>query len=241
MPQKEGVFGAGVAVDGGGEHIAALIKHGLRAVAVVVVHIEHGHARQAAIAQGLGGHRRVVDEAIPAHEVGPRVVPRWSRQRQSGPLATQDRLRRRQRTGRAFAGCGPTARHQGRARIKRVLPQPCGEVQRGYVGAKAVARRQWPDRGQGVHRRVGRVKRHPVVPGVGQKIQVIRVVHPAQGRVQRQVGRRGQHGAHRSTRQFVQHVLQSLRHFVAIDHAAAEHFLAAAVFGVAGVVKDEHG
>jgi hypothetical protein len=35
-------------------------------------------------------------------------------------------------------------------------------------------------------------------------------------------------------------VLQPLWHFVAIDQTAAKHLLAAAVFGVAGVVKDEH-
>jgi hypothetical protein len=36
-------------------------------------------------------------------------------------------------------------------------------------------------------------------------------------------------------------MLQALRHFVAIDHAAPKHFLAACVLCVLGVVEDLHG
>jgi hypothetical protein len=36
-------------------------------------------------------------------------------------------------------------------------------------------------------------------------------------------------------------MLQALRHFVAVDHAASEHFLAACVLCVLGVVEDFHG
>jgi hypothetical protein len=36
-------------------------------------------------------------------------------------------------------------------------------------------------------------------------------------------------------------MLQALWHLMAIDQAATEHFLAACVFGVAGVVEDFHG
>lgn len=41
--------------------------------------------------------------------------------------------------------------------------------------------------------------------------------------------------------QFIQHKMQTVRHFVAIDQAAPEHFLAACVLCVVGVVEDFYG
>jgi hypothetical protein len=45
---------------------------------------------------------------------------------------------------------------------------------------------------------------------------------------------------HRAALQFIQHIAQTVGHFVAIDQAAPEHFLAACVLGVVGVVEDFH-
>jgi hypothetical protein len=41
--------------------------------------------------------------------------------------------------------------------------------------------------------------------------------------------------------QFIQHIAQTVGHFVAIDQTAPEHFLAACMLGVVGVVEDFHG
>jgi hypothetical protein len=57
--------------------------------------------------------------------------------------------------------------------------------------------------------------------------------------VQRSIGR--QQLPHRAELQFIQHKAQTVRHFVAIDQSAPEHFLAACVLGVVGVVEDFHG
>jgi hypothetical protein len=51
---------------------------------------------------------------------------------------------------------------------------------------------------------------------------------------------RGQQLPHRAALQFIQHKAQTVGHFVAIDQAAPEHFLAACVLGVVGVVEDFH-
>ncbi|MDT4869556.1 hypothetical protein FQZ97_1045930 [compost metagenome] len=80
MAQEEGVLGHRVAVDGDREHIGSLIEDGLRAVAVVVVHIQHRHLRVARIAQRLRGDGRVVQEAVTAQKVGTRMVARRARE-----------------------------------------------------------------------------------------------------------------------------------------------------------------
>ena len=64
MAQVKRVFGARVAVDAGKQHIGPVIKNGLGAVAMVVVHVQHGHARQASIAQVLGRQGGVVEKAV---------------------------------------------------------------------------------------------------------------------------------------------------------------------------------
>ncbi len=82
MAQVERVLGARVTMDRDGEDVGALVEQALRAVAVVVVHIEHRHARHAGIAQRLCGQRRVVEKAVAAEEVGARVVARWAGERE---------------------------------------------------------------------------------------------------------------------------------------------------------------
>ena len=74
MAEAEQVLGHRIAVDRDREHVVAGVEDGLRAVAVVVVDIEHGHAPGAAIAQGLRGERGVVQEAIAAEELGAGMV-----------------------------------------------------------------------------------------------------------------------------------------------------------------------
>ena len=76
---------------------------------------------------------------------------------------------------------------------------------------------------------------------MGQKIQIIRRMDSGHGgiHIQRCIGR--QQLTHRAALQFIQHIAQAVRHFVAIDQTAPEHFLAACVLGVVGVVEDFHG
>ena len=60
-------------MDGNGEHVGAVIEDALRAVAVMDVDIEHGHAPVLA-AQPLGGDGGVVQEAEAARHVGISVM-----------------------------------------------------------------------------------------------------------------------------------------------------------------------
>jgi hypothetical protein len=61
-------------VDAGKENVWALVKDTLRAVAVVVVHIQHRNARQAGIAQVLGRQGCVVEKAVAAKIIGAGMV-----------------------------------------------------------------------------------------------------------------------------------------------------------------------
>ena len=74
MAKEERVFGAGIVVDRHGEHTAAVVEVRLRAVAMVVVDIEHRFSLGSAVAQGRRGQRGVVREAVAAEAVGPGVV-----------------------------------------------------------------------------------------------------------------------------------------------------------------------
>ena len=95
-----------------------------------------------------------------------------------------------------------------------------------------------PDRGQDVQLGVGRVQGHPVVPGLGQKIEVGRAVHAVQ---RGQIGLAGlAQRAHGAALQLAQHIVEATGVFVAGHQAAPEHFLAAIVQVVLGVVEDDH-
>ena len=169
------------------------------------------------------------------------MVTRWAGQCHGKTFATQHRLRGSQCASCTPARCGPAARHQGRARVKRKLSQPRRKVERRHIGAKAVLGGQRPDRGQGVYRRIGRVQRHPIVPGPSQKCQIVRRMHAGRCGVHIRRCIRRQQLPHRAALQFIEDIAQTVRHFVAIDQAAPEHFLAACVLGVVGVVEDFHG
>jgi hypothetical protein len=56
--------------------------------------------------------------------------------------------------------------------------------------------------------------------------------------IQRCIGR--QQLPHRAALQFIQHKAQTVGPFMAIDQAAPEHFLAACVLGVMGVMENFH-
>jgi hypothetical protein len=77
----------------------------------------------------------------------------------------------------AFAGSGPAARHQGRARVKRILPQ----LRRKFELRRVIGSQQLPQR---------------------------------------------------AALQFIQHIAQTVGHFVAIDQAAPEKFLSTCILGV---------
>ncbi|MCY1362044.1 hypothetical protein D9M69_487430 [compost metagenome] len=216
-------------------HVAAFVEDGLRAVAVVVVDIEHGHALDARIAQRLRGDGGVVDEAVAAEEVGARVVAGRAREREGAALAAEDALRRRPRTGRAVARGGPAAAHQRRAGVERKEAQARGKALGQHIGAHAA---RGPVRGQRVARGVGGVERHPLVPGMGDEVEVTRCVHLRQQRVVERVGRLQR--AEAAALEFVPHMVDAGGHLEAGHQLAPEHFDLALVQGVLVVVDGEH-
>jgi hypothetical protein len=66
------------------QHVGALVEDRLRAVAVVVVDVEHRHPPRAPRAQRLRRHRGVVDVAVAAGEGAVRVVARRPAEREGG-------------------------------------------------------------------------------------------------------------------------------------------------------------
>ena len=112
VAQKERVFGVRVSVDAGEEHIGPVVEDGLRAVAVVVIDVEHGNAWYAAVPQCLRRQRRIVHETVAAKEVGARVVARRAAQGERRARAVSNSLRRVQRAERT---------------LTRRLPRACGQ------------------------------------------------------------------------------------------------------------------
>src|SRR5690348_18494653 len=74
MAKKIGIFLLRIGMQGDRQHIVALVKDLLRAVAMVIVDIEDGDAPGAGVAERLGGNGRVVEEAIAAVEIGAGVM-----------------------------------------------------------------------------------------------------------------------------------------------------------------------
>ena len=75
---------ARVAVQRDEDHVVAAVEDGLRAVAVVEIHVEDGHPPGPTVEEGLGGDGCVVEEAIAAVEVARRVMPGRSAEREGG-------------------------------------------------------------------------------------------------------------------------------------------------------------
>jgi hypothetical protein len=128
IPQEERVLGMRVAMDAGEEDIGAVIEDGLGAVAVVVVDVQDGDARQALVAQRLRRQRRVVQEAVTAEEVGPGMVAGRAAERKGGRGTTGHRVGSIQRTERALAGGLPGASGQRRAGVEENRPRRAAKL-----------------------------------------------------------------------------------------------------------------
>ena len=117
VAEVERVFRLRVAVDGLEQHIGAVVEDGLRAVAVVVVHIEDRHARRAAVEEGLRGDGGIVDEAVAAEEIGAGMVAGRTAQGEGGARAFCNAPLRRQRHLRAQPRGLPGAGGERRAAV----------------------------------------------------------------------------------------------------------------------------
>ena len=221
--------------------IGAVVEDRLRAVAVVVVDIEHRHSLGTAVAQGLRGQRGVVQEAVAAEEVGPGVVAGRARQRQGAAgLALRHGTRRRERTGRTGACGEPASGHQRRAGVERVQAHAGREIFGQHVPAHAGRR---PHAGQRVVAGVGRIEPDPLGPRVLDEVQTTRRVDPRQSGVQADAEGavvRWVSQLEGTLPQRGQHMVQALRRYVARHEAAAEHLVAALVQVVQRVVEDDH-
>ena len=173
------VFAARVGVDGGEQHVVALVKDALRAVAVVVVDIKDGDLAGAVVEQMLRGQGRVVEKTVAAKEIAARVMARRARQGERGALAQAQRVRRVDGAVGARLGRRPRAGRQRRAIVHRIQAQLGREVVRFDIAAQGA---YGPHGGQGILVGIVRVERQPVVPGVAQEVQVTRRVDALQRR-----------------------------------------------------------
>ena len=235
MAQIKGVFGARIAVDAGEEDVGPVIKDGLGAIAVVVIHIQHCHFLYTRIAQLLGGQRRVVKKAVAAKEIHARVVARRAAERKGGAVTTDDLLRRAERAVRPSACRHPGTTGEWRARVVRIQTHFGRKVIRLNVCTKSTC---GPRRRKNVLVHMARIQRHPLVPSGGQKVQVAGAVDAGQQAVVE--GVRGLNGAQLAALQLGQHMVSAGWHFKTRHQRAAEHLDLALVLGVQVVVKSNH-
>ena len=226
VTQEERVFREGVAVDGDAQHIGALVEDGLGAVAVVVVHIEDGHALATQVPQRLCCHGGVVEKAVTPKEIRASVVP-WRAGEGEGAARPCRQLQGcGHGAGRSATGRRPCALSEWAARVECKGAHARGKVVGQGVGAKAVAVGHGPDRGQGVALCVGRVHGHPLGPGTFKKTEVALGVHAGQHAVELDVADlRRQQLAKWPLAQGGHHEIQTRRYLVAVHHATTEHFL----------------
>jgi hypothetical protein len=78
IARKVGKGLARIAVQGAVQHIGALVKNILSAVAVVKIHIQNRDPPMTLIAQILSRDGRVIQEAVPSEHIVRRVMPRGS-------------------------------------------------------------------------------------------------------------------------------------------------------------------
>ena len=131
-------------MDAGEKHIGAFVKNRLRAIAVVVVHVQHGHALKATVTQVLRSQRRVIQETVTTKKICACVMARRAAQRKRGaPALGNMRCRTERAIGPATRGL-PGACGQRRTGIKRIKPHARGEIVRLDVGAKTA---RGPDAG----------------------------------------------------------------------------------------------
>ena len=145
----------------GKKHVRAVIKNGLCAVAVVVVHVQNCHALQDAVAQVLRGQGGVVQKAVATKKVGASVVAGRAAQGEGGARALRHVVRRAQGAFRPSACRHPGAGGEGRTSVKRIQTHARGKVIRFHIRAKAARR---PHAGQRVVRGVCRVNCNPLIP-----------------------------------------------------------------------------
>jgi hypothetical protein len=140
MAEEEGVFHRRVAMQGQELHIAALIENALRAVTVVVVHIQNGHPLGATVQHGLGGNGGVVEIAIAAHVIGRGMVAGRAAQRKGTVPGGQHGIQAGQRhIGRGTDGL-PGAGGDGHPGIERVIAHQAVDILRNAVGTQAAHR-----------------------------------------------------------------------------------------------------
>ena len=177
MAQVERVLGTRVSMDADHQYLRALIEDALSTVALVVVHVQHRHAAAATAQQGLGGHSRIVDEAIAAHEIGACMVPGRPRDAEDTSHAPRQQPGG---TGRRIGpglGSGPGSGRDGTAVVHRIQPQAGGEVSRFQVTAQRAHR---PYRRERLTLAVAGVQLKPLSPGRFKKCQIARAVYQGQ-------------------------------------------------------------
>src|SRR5581483_11999830 len=107
-------------VEGDEHHVVAVVEDLLRAVAVVVVDVEDGHALRPGVAEGLGRDGGVVEEAVAAVEVAPGMVARRPAQGEGGALAPAHQALAGDGDGGGGEGGAPGAGGDRRSGVERV-------------------------------------------------------------------------------------------------------------------------
>ncbi|MNJ56608.1 hypothetical protein D3C77_521660 [compost metagenome] len=155
-----------VAMQGGEQHIGAIVENVLRAIAMVEVYVQHSHAFGALAQAALGSDGSVVEVAVAAHVFAGRMVPRRAAQ------------------GEGTVGAIDDALHAGQGNVSAAahgFPGTSGDRCAGVHGIEAqlaVDEAGFPVDGQVAHRPhqrqriVGLAGGGPFRPGVFQEAHV---------------------------------------------------------------------
>ena len=157
-------------MQGGEQHIRAVIENILRPVAMVKVDIEDRDARGAMVAQVLCRNGRIVQEAVAAIQVTRSVVPRRAAQRKHAARTAAQFLRRAQRDVCRNVGRLPGAFADRGLAGHRVIPEFSGD-------RLWHALRHAPRRPAIRDRLAGGTRRQPVSPGVCEELDIGCVMH----------------------------------------------------------------
>ena len=229
MAEEEGIFLARVGMDRGEQHVAAAPEDLLRAVAVMIVDVEHRHLAGAAVAKGLGGDRGVVEEAIAAIEVAAGVMAGRPAQSEGDGIAGGDQCLAGQRDIGRGGDRGPGAGGDRRAGVEGIVAELAvdgGRHDPPHAG-RPPAQRQ---------RVICAVRRHPALPGGGEEIDEAGLVNPPH-RVEAELAWR-QHLAQFLLAHAGQHDLGPARHLEAGQQLAVDQFRLAVL---QPVILAEHG
>ena len=161
---RRGQVDARVGVERREQHVLAAAEDLLRAVAVVVVHVEDGDPRASFVDQVLRGDGGVVQIAVTAHRCCRRMVAGRPAEREHAGCAVEQRAGTGERHVGAALDRVPRARGDRDAGVEGVVTELAVDVVRDAIVAEA------PDRPDERQRIVGAAFGEPFIPCRRQEV-----------------------------------------------------------------------